>query len=145
MPEKMFPHFKLLCWLYMGPTLGFNTQQRNSFLIKFGLLYQNKILTILFMLNMRKSRFNEKFLVLLGPTISRLFACSNEEKINQNNKACSSPISASLLSSFTSLMKMKFMKRNSVALYLTLLTIQQTKNILIHFYLILNLDIPGKS
>jgi hypothetical protein len=23
MPVKMFPHLKLLCWLFMGPTLGF--------------------------------------------------------------------------------------------------------------------------
>jgi hypothetical protein len=22
-PAKMFQHFKLLCWLFMGPTLGF--------------------------------------------------------------------------------------------------------------------------
>ncbi len=35
---------------------------------------------------MRKSHFNDKFLVLLGPIISWLFAYSNEEKINQNNK-----------------------------------------------------------
>jgi hypothetical protein len=29
---------------------------------------------------MRKSHFNEQFLVFLGPIISRFFACSNEEK-----------------------------------------------------------------
>jgi hypothetical protein len=29
---------------------------------------------------MRKSHFNEHSLVLLGPTISSFFACSNEEK-----------------------------------------------------------------
>jgi hypothetical protein len=29
---------------------------------------------------MRKSHFNDEFLVLLGPIISRLFTCSNEEK-----------------------------------------------------------------
>jgi hypothetical protein len=29
---------------------------------------------------MRKSHFNEQFLVLLGPIISRFFGCSNEEK-----------------------------------------------------------------
>ncbi len=50
MPEKMFPDLKLLYWLLMGPTLGFNTQHRNSFLIKFGVFYnKNKILTISFM------------------------------------------------------------------------------------------------
>jgi len=29
---------------------------------------------------MRKSHYNDEFLVLLGPIISRLFTCSNEEK-----------------------------------------------------------------
>ncbi len=29
---------------------------------------------------MRKSHLNDEFLVLLGPIISRLFTCSNEEK-----------------------------------------------------------------
>jgi hypothetical protein len=29
---------------------------------------------------MRKSHFNEQVLVLLGPIISRIFACSDEEK-----------------------------------------------------------------
>jgi len=29
---------------------------------------------------MRKSHFNDELLVLLGPIISRLFTCSNEEK-----------------------------------------------------------------
>jgi len=28
---KMFPRLKLLCWLFMGPTLGFDAKQRNSF------------------------------------------------------------------------------------------------------------------
>ncbi len=31
MPAKMFPHLKLICWLFMGPTLGVGTKQRNSF------------------------------------------------------------------------------------------------------------------
>jgi len=39
MPAKMFPHLKLLCLLFMGPTLGFDTKQRNSFMIKFGGVY----------------------------------------------------------------------------------------------------------
>jgi hypothetical protein len=39
---------------------------------------------------MRKSHFDDEFLVLLGPIISRLFTCSNEEK---KKGACSSPIS----------------------------------------------------
>jgi hypothetical protein len=38
---------------------------------------------------MRKSHFNDEFLVLLGPIFSRLFTCSNAEKMG----ACSSPIS----------------------------------------------------
>ncbi len=35
---------------------------------------------------MRKSHFNDQFFVLLGPIISRFFACSNEEKKPKNNK-----------------------------------------------------------
>ncbi len=55
MLAKMFPHMKLLCLLFMGPTLGFDTQQRNSFLIKFGGFYnKNKILTILFIVKYEK-------------------------------------------------------------------------------------------
>jgi hypothetical protein len=38
---------------------------------------------------MIKSQFDDEFLVFLGPIISRIFACLNEEKIiNQNNKGC---------------------------------------------------------
>jgi len=50
MPANMFPHLKLLYLLFMGPTLGFDTKQRNSFLIKFGGFFYNKskILTTLF-------------------------------------------------------------------------------------------------
>ncbi len=74
----------------MGPFLGIDTKQRNSFLVKFGVFYnKNKILTILFMVKNEKTHFYDEFLVLLGPIISRFFACSNEEKIiNQNNKGC---------------------------------------------------------
>ncbi len=31
MPAKIFPHLKVKCYLFMGPTLGFDTKQRNSF------------------------------------------------------------------------------------------------------------------
>ncbi len=31
MPAKIFPHLKVKCQLFMGPTLGFDTEQRNSF------------------------------------------------------------------------------------------------------------------
>ncbi len=42
MPAKMFPHLKLICWLFMGPTLAFDTKQRNIFLIKFGVFFTIK-------------------------------------------------------------------------------------------------------
>jgi hypothetical protein len=43
---------------------------------------------------MRKSHFNDEFLALLGPIISRLFTCSNMEKQKTKTKgACSSPVS----------------------------------------------------
>jgi hypothetical protein len=39
----------------MGPTLGFDTEQRNSFMIKFGVFLQLKqIQTILFIVNYEK-------------------------------------------------------------------------------------------
>jgi hypothetical protein len=65
----------------MGATLGFDTKQRNSFLIK--LLFftiKNKILTILLIVKYEKMTLFDEFLMLLGPIISRLFTCSNEEK-----------------------------------------------------------------
>jgi hypothetical protein len=55
MPAKMFPHLKLICLLFMGPTLGFDTKQRNSFLKKSGVFYhKNKLLTILFIVKYEK-------------------------------------------------------------------------------------------
>jgi hypothetical protein len=40
----------------MGPTLGFDTKPRNSFLIKFCVFYnKNKILTIIFIVNYEKN------------------------------------------------------------------------------------------
>jgi hypothetical protein len=40
----------------MGPTLGFDTKQKKSFLIKFGVFFNNKnnILTILFIVKYEK-------------------------------------------------------------------------------------------
>ncbi len=51
---------------------------------------KSKILTILFIVKCEKITLFDKFLVSLGPIISRFFACSNEEK---TKGACSSPIS----------------------------------------------------
>jgi len=31
MPAKIFPHLKLKCYLFMDPTLGFDTKQKTSF------------------------------------------------------------------------------------------------------------------
>jgi hypothetical protein len=89
MPAKLFPHLKLLCWLFMGPTLGFDTRQTNSYLFKFGALYnKNKILTILIIVKYEKITLFDEFLVLWGPIISRFFACSIEEKNKEINKGC---------------------------------------------------------
>jgi hypothetical protein len=55
-PLKMFPHLMLWCLLLMGPTLGLDAKQRDSFLIKFGVCYnKSKILTILFKVKYEKS------------------------------------------------------------------------------------------
>ncbi len=42
MPGKIFPHLKVKCQLFMGPNLGFDTEQRNSFLMKVGVFLQLK-------------------------------------------------------------------------------------------------------
>jgi hypothetical protein len=88
MPAKMFLHLKLLCWLFMGPTLGFFTKHRNSFLIKVGVFFYNKskILAILFIVKYEKITLFDEFLVFLGPIISRFLACSNEEKNKQKQQ-----------------------------------------------------------
>jgi hypothetical protein len=73
----------------MLATLGFDTKQRNSFLIKFGVFYnKSKILIILFIVKYEKITLSDEFLVVYGPLISRFFACSNEKKISKNNKGC---------------------------------------------------------
>jgi hypothetical protein len=55
MPAKIFPHLKVKCWLFRGPTLGFDTKQRNSFFNQIRCFLQlNKILTILFIVNYEK-------------------------------------------------------------------------------------------
>jgi hypothetical protein len=83
----MFPNLKLLCLLFMGPTLDFDTKQRNSFLIEFCVFYnKSRILTILFIVKYEKITLFDEFLVLLGPIISRFFAGSNEEKINKQKQ-----------------------------------------------------------
>jgi hypothetical protein len=72
--QKMFPRLKLLCLLFMGPALAFDTKQRNTFLIKFGVFYnKSKNLTILFIVNYEKITLFDEFLVLLGLIISRFF------------------------------------------------------------------------
>ncbi len=56
-------------------------------MIKFGVFYnKNKILTILFMVKYEKITLFDEFLVLLGPIISKLFTCSNEEKNNKKQQ-----------------------------------------------------------
>jgi hypothetical protein len=54
MVAKMFPLLKLLCQLLLGPSFGFDTKQRNSFLIEFGVFYNKiKIQTILIIIKFK--------------------------------------------------------------------------------------------
>jgi hypothetical protein len=74
MPAKMIPHLKLLCLLCMGPTLGFDTKQRNSFLTKFGVFnYKSKIKTILFIFKYEKITLFDQFLVFWGAHNQQVF------------------------------------------------------------------------
>jgi hypothetical protein len=73
----------------MGPTLGFDTKQRNSFLIEFGVFYnKSKILTILFIVDYEKITLFDEFLVSSGPIISGVLPVQMRKKINKNNKGC---------------------------------------------------------
>ncbi len=73
-PAKMFPHLKLLCWLFMGHTLGFTTEQRNSFLIKFGVFYnKNKIIAILFMVKYEKITLQWTVFCVVGAHNQQVF------------------------------------------------------------------------
>jgi hypothetical protein len=56
---------------------------------------------------MRKSHFNDEFLVLLGPIFSSFFAYSNEEKTAKG--ACSSPIS--MLNAYRKEGNLKFVEK----------------------------------
>jgi hypothetical protein len=47
---------------------------------------KTKILTILFIVKYEKITLFDEYLVLLGPIISRFFACSNEEKNKQKHQ-----------------------------------------------------------
>ncbi len=78
----------------MGPTLGFDTKQRNSLLIKSGVFFYNKskILTILFKVKYEEFTLLDEFLVLLRPIISRFFACANEEKNKQKQQSIGNDI-----------------------------------------------------
>jgi hypothetical protein len=52
---KNVSSFEIIMLAVYGPTLGFVTKQRNSFLIKFGMFYnKNKILIILFTVKYEK-------------------------------------------------------------------------------------------
>ncbi len=81
MPAKIFPRLNVKCYLFMGPTLGFDTEQRNSFWSNlFFLTIQTRFWQYYSQLIMTNSLLNDEFLVLLGPIIRRLFTCSNAEK-----------------------------------------------------------------
>ncbi len=85
--SKMFPHLKLLCLLFIGPTLVFVTKQRNSFLIKFGVFYnKNKILTILFIVKYEKNHTFWWVFSVVGAYNQQFFAYSNEEKNKQKQE-----------------------------------------------------------
>jgi hypothetical protein len=69
---------------------------------------------------MRKSHFNKQFLVLLGPTISSFFACSNEEKSKPKQQSVHA-----LVQSLCPYLVIASMTRKES--YITLTTGQQTQ------------------
>ncbi len=72
-----------------GPHSQFWHKAKKQFFDQIWCFYsKSKILTIFFIVKFEKSTLFDEFLVLLGSIISWFFACSNEEKINRNNKGC---------------------------------------------------------
>jgi hypothetical protein len=88
MAAKMFPYLKLLCWLFMGPTFGYDTKQRNSFWSNLVFFTIKRFWQYYSKLNIIKFHFNDEFLVLLGPIISIFFASSNEENKPKQQRVC---------------------------------------------------------
>jgi len=89
MPAKNVSSFEIIIFAVYGPHSWFWHKAKKQFLIKFGGFFYNKskILTVLFIVKYEKITLFDEFLVLLGPIISRFFACSNEEKkMNKNYK-----------------------------------------------------------
>ncbi len=78
-----------------GPHSWFWHETKKRFLDQIWCFFYNKtkILTILFIVKYEKITVFDEYLVLLGPIISKFFACSNEKKINKNIKGCSGTIS----------------------------------------------------
>ncbi len=67
MPARMFPHLKILCWLFMGPTLGVDTKQRNTFFDQYGVFLQLKQDSDnIILVENEKTHFNDEFLCCWG-------------------------------------------------------------------------------
>ncbi len=75
MPAKIFPHLKLKCQLFMGPTLGFDTKQRNSFFDQIWcfIYNKNKILTILFIVKYEKITLESRVFSVVGAHNQQVF------------------------------------------------------------------------
>ncbi len=90
MSAKNVSSFEIIMFAVYGPHSWFWHKAKKQFFDQIWCFFFNKsnILTILFIVKYEKITLFDEFLVLMGPIISRFFACSNEEKINKNNKGC---------------------------------------------------------
>ncbi len=80
---KNVSSFEIIMFAVYGPHSWFLHKAKKQFIdqIWWGFFYSKRqILTILFIVKYEKIKVFDEFLVLLGPIISRFFACSNEEK-----------------------------------------------------------------
>ncbi len=92
--RKNVSSFEIIMLAVYGPHSWFwHKAKKQFFKSNFVFFYnKSKILRILFIVEYEKITLFGGFLVLLGPIISRFFACSNEEKTTTKGQ-CSSPIS----------------------------------------------------
>jgi hypothetical protein len=78
----------------MGPTLDFDTKQRNSFLIKFGVFYnKSKILTILIIVKYEKNHTFKWVFNVVGAHNQQVFCMFKwEEKHKQKQRRVLAPV-----------------------------------------------------
>ncbi len=87
---KNVTSFEIIMQAVYGPHSWFLTQSKETgfFISNLVFLTIKTRLQYYSQLNMSKSHFNDEYIVLLGPIITRFLHVQIKKRINQNNKGC---------------------------------------------------------